>query len=74
MKRLFLHVLAFLLIFLWGYGISQANLNDGLVAYYPFNGNDLANDIIGGNNGIVNGATLTSDRFGNPNSAYSLTE
>lgn len=41
----------------------------GLVAYYPFNGN--ANDGSGnGNNGTVYGATLTSDRFGNPSSAY----
>ncbi len=42
---------------------------DGLVAYYPFNGN--ANDESGnGNDGSVNGATLTNDRFGNFNSAY----
>jgi len=41
----------------------------GLVAYYPFNGN--ANDESGtGNNGIVYGATLTSDRKGNSNKAY----
>ncbi|MBF0390110.1 MAG: LamG domain-containing protein [Desulfamplus sp.] len=52
-------------------GIVQAALNDGLVAYYPFNGN--ANDESGnGNHGIVNGATLTADRFGNPKSAYSF--
>ncbi|MFQ6611132.1 MAG: LamG-like jellyroll fold domain-containing protein, partial [Fidelibacterota bacterium] len=43
-----------------------------LVAYYPFNGN--ANDESGnGNDGTVNGATLTADRFGNANSAYSFT-
>ena len=42
---------------------------NGLVGYWPFNGN--ANDESGnGNNGTVNGATLTSDRFGNANSAY----
>ncbi len=42
---------------------------DGLVAYYPFNRN--ANDASGnGNNGVVSSATLTSDRFGNPGSAY----
>lgn len=42
---------------------------DGLVAYYPFNGN--ANDESNNsNNGTVNGATLTSDRFGNCNKAY----
>jgi hypothetical protein len=45
--------------------------NDGLVAYYPFNGN--ANDESGnGNDGTVNGATLTTDRLGNANSAYSF--
>jgi hypothetical protein len=42
---------------------------DSLVAWYPFNG--YANDESGnGNNGTVNGATLTTDRFGNSNSAY----
>jgi hypothetical protein len=42
---------------------------EGLVAYFPFNGN--ANDETeNGNHGLVNGATLTEDRFGNPNSAY----
>jgi len=52
-------------------GITHAGLSDGLVAYYPFNGN--ANDESGhGNNGIVNGATLTTDRNGNVNSAYSF--
>ena len=44
---------------------------DGLVAYYPFNGN--ANDESGnGNHGTVNGATLTTDRDGNENSVYSF--
>jgi len=43
----------------------------GLVGWWPFNGN--ANDESGnGNNGTVNGATLTSDRNGNVNSAYSF--
>ncbi|MBS4027752.1 MAG: tandem-95 repeat protein [Ignavibacteriales bacterium] len=41
------------------------------VVYYPFNGN--ANDESGnGNNGTNNGATPTTDRFGNANSAYSF--
>ena len=48
-----------------------ANLQTGLVGYWPFCGN--ANDASGnGNNGTVNGATLTTDRFGNTNSAYSF--
>ncbi len=47
------------------------NLQNGLVGYWPFCGN--ANDVSGnGNNGTVNGATLTTDRFGNANSAYSF--
>jgi len=44
---------------------------NGLVAYYPFNGN--ANDESGnGNNGTVNGSTLITDRFGKSSSAYSF--
>jgi hypothetical protein len=43
--------------------------SNGLVAWYPFNGN--ANDESGnGNDGVVNGATLTSDRNGNVNCAF----
>jgi hypothetical protein len=50
-------------------GYSQSFLTNGLVAYFPFNGN--VNDASGhGNNGTVYGATLTADRFGNPNAAY----
>jgi len=44
---------------------------NGLVGWWPFNGN--ANDESGnGNNGTVNGAILTSDRLGNANKAYSF--
>ncbi len=43
--------------------------SNGLVGWWPFNGN--ANDESGnGNNGTVNGATLTSDRFGQVNKSY----
>ena len=50
---------------------AQINIDSGLVAHYPFNGN--ANDESGnGNDGTVNGATLTTDRFGNANKAYSF--
>jgi hypothetical protein len=43
----------------------------GLVGWWPFNGN--ANDESGnGNNGTNNGATQTTDRNGNVNSAYSF--
>ncbi len=43
----------------------------GLIASYPFTGNasDSSGNAI---NGVVNGSTLTSDRFGNANKAYSF--
>jgi len=44
-------------------------INNGLIAHFNFNNNAL--DISGQNNhGVVGGATLTTDIFGNPNSAY----
>ena len=44
---------------------------DGLVGWWPFNGN--ANDESGNeNHGTVSGATLTADRNGKVNSAYSF--
>ena len=73
MKKLFLTLT--LVLFIIPIGISQDLPSyvptDGLVAYYPFNGN--ANDESGnGNHGTVNGATLTTDRDGNENSSYSF--
>ena len=48
---------------------AQSWLTNGLVAYYPLDTN--ANDASGnGNNGIINGATSTTDRFNRANSAY----
>lgn len=48
---------------------AQSWLTNGLVAYYPFNGN--ANDASGyGNNGTPQGAVLVADRFGKANQAY----
>ncbi len=44
---------------------------NGLLAWYPFNGN--ANDISGqGNNGTVTNASLTTDMAGNANAAYAF--
>ncbi len=64
MKKIFLP-----LLFIANISFGQVDLNLGLRAYYPFTGN--ANDISGNNNNpIFNNATLTADRFGNPNSAY----
>ncbi len=45
-------------------------LNQGLVAYYPFNGD--ASEALTGRPSVVYSATLTTDRFGNANSAYSF--
>jgi hypothetical protein len=52
--------------------LAQVNLQNGLVAYYPFNGNPL--DYSGNfNNGIPAGsAALTTDQWGNANSAYNF--
>ncbi len=45
----------------------------GLVGWWPFNGN--ANDESGNNNnGLVNGASLTEDRFGMQNASYLFNE
>ena len=50
---------------------NSINLTNGLIAYYPFTGN--ANDYSGnGNNGVVYGAILTSDRNGISNTAYNF--
>ena len=53
-------------------GVIPSNVPlDGLYAYYPFNGD--ADDAIGDNFGTVMGnASLTSDRFGTDNKAYSF--
>lgn len=50
---------------------NEPFITNGLVAYYPFNGN--ANDASGnGNNGTVNNITFVADRFGNTNAAASF--
>ena len=53
-------------LFVGGAGVDP---NAGLVAHYPFNGN-AADGSGNGRDGVVNGATLTADRFGNANSAF----
>jgi hypothetical protein len=53
------------------HGQGQPFLTNGLIAYYPFNGNAL--DASGnGNDGTVQGAVLTKDRMGSPSTAYSF--
>jgi hypothetical protein len=71
------HLIALLSIFTF---LTSSTLNaqvpsyvptNGLVGWWPFNGN--ANDESGnGNNGTVNGATLTQDRIGTNSSAYNF--
>jgi hypothetical protein len=52
-----------------GKGYGQENLDEGLVAYYPFNGN--AQDESGNeNHGEAYNVELTKDRFRNKDSAY----
>lgn len=71
MKRTGIKMYLTFLVLLISYKSESQTLTDSLISYYPFNGN--ANDITGnGNNGIVSGAVLTADRFGNPSSAYSF--
>lgn len=48
---------------------TRADLRDGLVGYWPFDGD--AKDYSGnGNHGSTHGVSLTSDRHGNASSAY----
>ena len=52
-----------------GVSSSTSSLDNGLIGYYPFNGN--AKNLSGqGNNGTIYGATPTADRFGNPACAF----
>ncbi|MFQ5559085.1 MAG: LamG domain-containing protein [Nitrospinota bacterium] len=65
-KMVFFSVILSFLLFT---GYCNALPSNGLVAAFNFNGD--AKDSSGhGNHGIVNGARLTTDRFGKPNSAY----
>ena len=67
--RFYFSVFFILLFFISTAQIPSYISSNGLVAYYPFNGN--ANDFSGNNNNpSYNNATLTTDRQGNLNSAY----
>ena len=71
MKRYFILLNVFVMVFGLSVSTYAAIPSNGLVAEWTFDGN--ANDTSGNaNNGTVNGATLTTDRFGNANSAYSF--
>jgi hypothetical protein len=49
--------------------VAVTLLEDGLIAAYPFAGNAF-DATANGHNGVINGAALTSDRFGAANNAY----
>ena len=62
-------VVASLVISSVRHGVHADTLSDGLVAYYPFDGN--ADDAsANGLHGVVHGATPAANRFGSPDSAY----
>lgn len=66
MKKIYFTLLA---SFLFINSEAQVALGTGLAASYSFTGN-ANNDSGPGLDGTVVGATLTTDRFGNPNQAY----
>jgi len=71
MKRRVILALTILAFLTTTANVFAAVTIDGLVAYYPFNGN--ADDRSGnGHNGTVYGASLTNNRFGVSGSAYSF--
>jgi hypothetical protein len=69
MKKAIVYFLACIIYI--NYTASAQAAAGKLAGYWSFDGN--ANDLSGnGNNGIVSGATLTSDRFGNAGHAYAF--
>jgi len=61
-------ILPFFFCFIISSNFSFSQATSQLIACYPFSGN--AQDGFGPNHGTIIGATLTNDRFGNPNSAF----
>lgn len=51
---------------------DSVDLWNGIVAYYPFNGNAKDESGTNNNDGTASGATLAADKFGNSNRAYSF--
>ncbi|HMG15617.1 MAG TPA: LamG domain-containing protein [Saprospiraceae bacterium] len=64
-----IYTLIFFVCFSNGTKLKAQIPENGLMAYYPFNGNakDKSGNCI---NGLVSGAVIVSDRFGRTNSAY----
>ena len=70
-QLLFVAVLILSVAKIYAQNVPSYVPTNGLVGWWPFNGN--ANDESGnGNNGTVNGASLSADRNGKANSAYSF--
>jgi hypothetical protein len=57
------------IFFCFGNLFAQVNLDSGLVAFYPFQGNAI-DESGNGNDGTVMGAIPTTDRFGIDSAAY----
>jgi hypothetical protein len=69
LKASHLAALVIACVFLTASAQAQSWLTNGLVAYYPFNGN--ANDASGSRNNLeIHGTTLQTDRFGNSNACF----
>ena len=70
--RYLITVIYFLFLFINNLALGQIPQSSNLIAYYPFSGN--ANDSSGnGYDGTISGdPQLTTDRFGNSNSAYNF--
>ncbi len=75
MKQIYLLLTTLLLVHVQVFGQSVPSYvpTNGLVGWWGFNGN--ANDESGnGNHGTIYGPTLSSDRFGNLNSAFQFSQ
>ena len=70
--RYLITVIYLLFLFINNFALGQIPQSSNLIAYYPFSGN--ANDSSGnGYDGTISGdPQLTTDRFGNSNSAYNF--
>jgi hypothetical protein len=65
------YALMFVLLSILSFPSCTDSINNGLVAYYPFDGdaNDYSDN---SNHGTINGAVLIADRFGRENNAFSF--
>lgn len=71
LKKIAFAILPFLYLFCFNTSVTFGQLPNALRGYWPFDGNAL--DMSGNNNdGTNHGATLTEDRFGQPDMAYSF--